>query len=154
MSILTDRLPDTVVIAGKECPIQTDFRIWLRFTGLAEDGRLSTPDKITQIIRLVYGYLPPKLDGALSALMEFYSADSGKKRNAQGGTAGQKRIFDYEADAEYIYAAFLQQYGIDLCTAALHWFQFKALFSALEESTLFVKIMGRLMFRPSGASAF
>lgn len=40
-----------------------------------------------------------------------------------------------------IYAGFFQQYGLDLLTADLHWWQFKALLSGLSENTAFMQIM-------------
>ena len=49
--------------------------------------------------------------------------------------------FDYRCDAPYIVAAFQQAYGIDLTTAKLHWFRFRALFAALPEDTLMAKII-------------
>lgn len=143
MSILTEALPETVTIAGKSCPIHTDFRVWIRFAQLAEDNSLSIPSRLVQIIKLIYGYLPPKLDEAVAALLQFYSVGSDAKSRAGASKSGQqKRIFDYEADACYIYAAFLAQYNIDLCTTSLHWWKFKALFSALDENMQFVKILG------------
>ena len=54
-----------------------------------------------------------------------------------------KRLYDYEYDSNYIYAAFLAQYGIDLIDIEyLHWFKFKALFTSLSEECEFMKIVG------------
>ena len=54
-----------------------------------------------------------------------------------------KQIYSYEFDDEYIYSAFMSQYGIDLNnTKYLHWWKFKALMNSLNDNTLFVKIMG------------
>lgn len=140
MSLLTEQLPDSVCIDGKDCPIRTDFRVWLRFAQLAEDNKINMQDKLVRLFQLVYGYLPPKLDGAIEAALRFYGG--AVKGEAARQEEQQKRIFDFEADAEYIYAAFLTQYRLDLCTAPLHWWQFKALLSALDDSTQFMKIIG------------
>lgn len=51
-------------------------------------------------------------------------------------------VVDYEEDGEYIYASFLQAYGIDLTECDLHWHKFLALFRSLPEDTMIVKIMG------------
>ncbi len=141
MSILTETPPGTVEIGGQSCPIRTDFKVWIQFAKLAEENDMGTPDRLVQIIKLVYGYLPPRLDEAVSALLWFYGAGH-KPKPGTTKTDAQERIFDYEADAEYIYAAFLTQYNIDLSTASLHWWKFKALMSALDESTQFMKILG------------
>ena len=46
-------------------------------------------------------------------------------------------VIDYEGDADYIYAAFLQQYGIDLMDVKnLHWHKFKALMRGLRKTKL------------------
>ena len=50
-------------------------------------------------------------------------------------------LVDWDLDADIIYAAFMQAYGIDLIEADMHWHKFLALFSALPEETLMVKIM-------------
>ena len=41
-----------------------------------------------------------------------------------------------------IYSAFYQQYHIDLAAAKMHWWQFKVLFSGLNEDTQFIKVIG------------
>ena len=51
-------------------------------------------------------------------------------------------VYSFEHDAQYIYAAFMEQYGIDLTEEDMHWWKFRALFRSLNESTKFVKIMG------------
>ena len=49
---------------------------------------------------------------------------------------------DYEIDADYIYSAFLGQYGIDLIDIEeLHWHKFLALLKGLRESEMITKIM-------------
>lgn len=53
------------------------------------------------------------------------------------------RSFDFELDAEYIYASFLQDYGMDLVKeqGRLHWKQFVALFQGLTSKTKIKEIM-------------
>ena len=46
-------------------------------------------------------------------------------------------------DDDYIYAAFMDQYNIDLQDIEyLHWWKFKAMFKSLKEDNEIVKIMG------------
>ena len=50
--------------------------------------------------------------------------------------------FDFEVDAKYIFAAFMQAYGIDLIEVQgkLHWTKFVALLNALPSDTVFRQI--------------
>ena len=52
------------------------------------------------------------------------------------------KVFDYDQDDGYIFAAFLEQYGVDLEQVQdLHWWKFKAMFDALRPDCLFSKIV-------------
>lgn len=55
----------------------------------------------------------------------------------------QKKSFDFWLDGEYIYASFMQEYGIDLIEqqGKLHWKKFIALFQGLSENTKIREIM-------------
>ena len=142
MNVLTDRLPDTITVSGAEYPICTDFRTWIRFELMAMDGELRTERKITEILKLIFlpGKLPPSFIETMDAIRRFYAGGSGD-RPTQGGAKPAEAIYSFEYDADYIYSAFLAQYGIDLQTASLHWWQFKALFKSLGEENMIVKIM-------------
>ena len=52
-------------------------------------------------------------------------------------------FFSFTQDAPYIYAAFRQQYGIDLLAerGKMHWWAFNALLRGLTDATQFVKIL-------------
>ena len=88
--------------------------------------------------------VPPFLQGeALEQIFWFYVAGKDRKTPEMEDEEGPaERIFSYEEDGDYIYAAFLEQYGIDLTKIDLHWWQFMALFKSLNPETLFLKIMG------------
>jgi len=51
--------------------------------------------------------------------------------------------YDLKYDAEYIYASFMQAYGIDLIEqqGKLHWYKFKALLNGLPEGTKFMSVL-------------
>lgn len=81
---------------------------------------------------------------AYQHLIEFYIAgEQAAEPTSNDAASGPDKgpTFDYRCDAPYIVAAFQQAYGIDLTTAKLHWFRFRALFAALPEDTLMAKIM-------------
>lgn len=89
-------------------------------------------------------FSPSDLQEKYSWLIEFYRAGE-QAAEPTANTAASRPdtgpAFDYRCDAPYIVAAFQQAYGIDLTTAKLHWFRFRALFAALPEDTLMAKIM-------------
>ncbi len=138
MNILTESLPGSLKVGNKEYEIETDFRVWMRFVQdvfTAKDGYRTIAESMCRI----FEEIPPNLIETLSAMMDFYTlckkGDSGKTgpRNQQ--------ILDFDIDSGLIYAAFLQQYGIDLTKVDMHWWIFKTLIDNLSEDTQFVKIM-------------
>ena len=142
MSLWLAPAPLEVNIGDRRYPIQTDFRISIR----AEQLILSDtpePDRTLQLLHLYYGRVPADIETACEQMLWFYTCGSAVKAcRKSGGTAGGGRVMDYEADAGYIYAAFMQQYHIDLATAHLHWWHFRALLDGLSEDTTFMRIVG------------
>ncbi len=136
MNILIDTLPETVDVCGQKCAIRTDFRTWIKFTLLAFENT-TMAQKGLEIIRLVFVDLPPNLIEALKAVMKFYNPKFGEKSTASSGK--QEKMYDFAYDAEAIYAAFMQQYNINLKEAQMHWYEFKALLDNLTEETRFIK---------------
>lgn len=55
----------------------------------------------------------------------------------------QKKTFDFSLDSDYIYASFMETYGIDLVEyqGRLHWKKFMALFQGLPEKTKIKEVM-------------
>lgn len=139
MNILTDTLPNELTVCGEICPIRSDFRTWIKFTQIMIISKNTDVSAVAEAFKLVFYKLPPRFDEAIAAMMEFYSPK--KAESKAGGESSRKRIYDYDYDAELIYAAFMQQYRLDLTSAALHWWQFKALLDGLGEETQFVKVM-------------
>ena len=102
-------------------------------------------EKIAKSISLIFGgTLPPNLREALVGMMNFFAlrdaADDPTENPTGHGTSG-KRDYDFAQDAGLIYAAFRQQYGINLLSEKLHWWEFRALLAGLDETTQFVKVV-------------
>lgn len=145
MNLLTSPLPETVTIGGVECPIYTDFRVSVKFELLMQDSGLGEREKALRALGLYYPQMPGDIQEACGKLIWFYKCgreDAAPDAGGEGGT-GSRRIYDFDYDSAYIYAAFLGQYGIDLLDIKyLHWWKFRALFWGLGEDCEFVKIMG------------
>ena len=128
MNILLDLLPETVEIGDVEYPINTDFRISILFELMMQDSSLSDKEKMREAIRLYYPEIPHDLEEAVEKLIWFYRC--GKVEKAKKNAASQeeeedtqeRRVYSFEYDDRYIYAAFLSDYGIYLQDAEdLHW---------------------------------
>lgn len=157
MNFLIDGLPDCVTIGGKSVPIVTDFRTGIRFERLILSERMSDEEKLNECLRLYFPQTlinPQDVPDTIDQVLWFYRCGKDKDYEPSGGSGSSEKAFDYDYDAGHIYAAFMQTYSIDLTSCEMHWWQFKALFDALPESTMFIKIVGyRTAEVPEKASA-
>lgn len=163
MNIIVDGLPYTVEVGGMEYQINTGFRTSILFEMMMLDDGLSDTEKVIKAVQLYYPETPGAdlLPEAVDKVIWFYSCgdppkektkirrDDDEDEDETGDLLGSrnrgKMVYSFEYDAPYIYAAFLEQYGIDLVETDdcdLHWWKFKALFQSLNEKTQFMKIMG------------
>ena len=142
-NLLIDDLPISITVGGAEYPVNTDFRTAIRFAVMLQDRRIDETSKYFVAIRLFLGDVDiPDCAGAIREILDFYR---GGKRGGKGNKGGgrSERVYDFEEDAGLIYAAYLEQYGIDLCeTKYMHWWKFRALFDGLSDKTQLVKVIG------------
>lgn len=138
MNVLTDDFPRELVIKGESYKIKYDFRTWIKFSQIMY-GCLPVGDKIVKVLRLVFDECPSSLDEAITSMRDFYNPP--KKQTKEEKKSKGKRVYDFEYDAELIYAAFFQQYGIDLSESDMHWHKFKLLFDNLTDITKFIKVV-------------
>lgn len=142
MNLLIDRMPVWVNIGGKRYEIRTDFRISILFELLIQDDRLSEEEQTARALDLYYYEWPEDLTSAVKSIMWFYRCGHDEYKKTRSGKQGAKRIYSFEHDAGYIYAAFMTQYRIDLQEIEyLHWWKFRAMFQSLSRQTEFVRIM-------------
>lgn len=146
MNLLIDGLPDSIEIGGQTVPIETGFRTGLLFEQMILDQSVGDLEKIETMLQL---YLPGVGLNTEAAIVEaverinwFYRCGADPDETTGSGGADEDQPFNYDIDADYIYAAFRQAYNIDLAENELHWWQFRALFKALPETTQFMKIIG------------
>lgn len=147
MMYAAENFPKSFVAAdGSEYPIHTDFREWVRFESLLHDGDVPENLKLFMAVRLIFGdNVPEDIIAAKDFLVWFYmgGCQPSPKGNDDGETPLEsRRVYDLEYDAEYIFAAFLELYGIDLSeTPYMHWWKFRALFKGLHDCKM-TEIMG------------
>lgn len=143
MSILTENFPESVIVDGVERPIHWDFRTVLKCDKFLSPGELSA-EELEKILNLFYKEKDVYTQEHINKMFWFFSCGrEEKKKRFPRKEAGinNKQSFDFEKDADLIYAGFIQQYGIDLQQENMHWWKFMILLENLGESTKFSKIM-------------
>ena len=150
-NVILDELPETVEINGREYPIITDFKSWLEFTRILSRRDVDEFDVI-EALETVFDEIPNEEPAEMiRVLIGFLRAERPKDRKPDEPVLmrdiaeeqpAEPQIVDYDHDAAYIYAAFVQEYGINLITDKLHWFEFMALFSGLSKHCRITEIMG------------
>lgn len=136
-------LPEAIEVEGSLYYIQTSFKYWIRFLELLEN-------KDTQPSDFDFMYKsqkPSNKENGVIALLQFCNPPQILPR-VQRGEATEK-VIDYTVDADYIYAAFLERYGIDLVASDLHWYKFQALFRGLHDTKI-NEIIGYRLYENTG----
>ena len=147
MNLLIDRLPSEVTVGGVEFKIRSDFRTSILFEQLMFDSTIEDNEKIALALELYYSdeisrINNANIDEAIEKMLWFFTGGKEKEGSTKKTSSNIKRVYDYEYDDDYIYSAFMTQYGIDLNRIKyLHWWKFRALFNCLKEDNEIVKIM-------------
>ena len=123
-------LPESVEVNGAYYPVQTDYRYGIIFFRMAQKEKSCAADYSFFFLE----GMPDNTDAAVAALGAFYFPQEPLPRS--NGQEGGEPVLDYELDADFIYAAFLEQYGIDLVDTRLHWHKFHALIKGLNGTKL------------------
>lgn len=150
----TSPLPDAVSVNGRDFLIKTDYRVWLRFDRILEEKGLEKMTYADLLTVLDDDEVPyqDELEGLLTQILKFYSNQNPCPKN-HGGSGS--KVLDYEIDSDYIYSAFLEQYGIDLVDIPhLHWHKFLALLRGLSDDTMLGKIMSYRGYKNNGNKSY
>lgn len=156
---LNDPLDDRVTIDGEEHPIYMAFDNVMSALEAFDDQELSEADRLY----IFLGIMLHDYDQELISTLDFETqVDVGKQIidqinsepienqpvDLEGNPMPQpkrdgEQLVSFLFDAKYIYAAFMQAYGIDLIEqqGSLHWSKFSALLNALPDNTLMRQII-------------
>lgn len=139
-----DKPPEQVEVDGKLYKINSDFRTSIQFEILMQKKELTEKQKefanelclldkemdretaellakYKDGLELYYPEIPNDINEAINAMLWFYECGKeniDKKKSKKSGSG--KKIYNYNYDADYIYAAFFEQYHIDLAEQELH----------------------------------
>jgi hypothetical protein len=149
MNLLTKELPQTVAVDGVDYPVDTDFRLMIEFEiiingpgTMEEKGEMTTP----LVDRFFCGNTDFDVNLAIERFMWFYRCDDQPQKTNENNDEKDKAprpVYSFDIDAPLIYAAFLDQYSIDLVRIDyLHWWAFRSLLSALRDDHEFKKVVG------------
>lgn len=140
MNILTDKLPESVELFGSPVPVRADHRSCIRaIIALLDDDTLDNDEAVCVAFREFYvreEFWMRFPEEALAAETEFLRGAPAPLLPGQkaGGGTTNERAYSFLYDQAAMYAAFWQQYRIDLARDTLHWWQFKALLDHLHDN--------------------
>lgn len=146
MGLITDVWDTTVMYKGRWYRTRAAYDIVLATQKLYKDEELSDYDKTTQALKMLLcrPFLVKMMVPAyrIGLLEEIFNQQIRTEPHKQA-PAAQTRTVDFELDGDFIYAAFMQDYGIDLIEqqGKLHWKKFLALFKGLSDDTRIKQIM-------------
>lgn len=127
--------PEYAEVNGKRYKINTDFRVAIECSRVAEDETVGDYERGLAIIYLLYGdeglkdqeNQPKLLEIAQSYLLcgEEYKKEQNEKPD-----------MDFVQDYSYITTSFMSDYHIDLDNCEMHWWKFMDLMNGLSNSEL------------------
>lgn len=149
-------LPESVIVNGQNYSINWDFRAGIQFEGIMNSD-LGDNEKLCRLLQLYYPRIPANLHEAVERMLWFYRCGEEErkeeKKERYQRRSSKEPAYSFSQDSAYIYAAFKEQYGIDLTIVeSLHWWKFMALFESLGEDTKISRIMYYRKASTSGMS--
>ena len=165
---LSRKLTDKLVIDDKEFPLNLSFDNVLRLFEMWRDEDVPEFVKPHFGIRILTGetledFTVEEMSEIFNEVfeehislsevednhVEYDLAGNPMKTTASNGKQEQAP-YDIRFDGDYIYASFLQAYGIDLfdVQGKLHWKKFNALLSGLPEGTKFMEVIKIRKWKP------
>nr|DAD89701.1 MAG TPA: hypothetical protein [Siphoviridae sp. ctWDo30] len=151
INLLIDRLPDSLNVNGVEYPINTDFRAGIYYELLMQE---EDEKAVVEGLKVYYGErIPEDLGAAIEQINWFRNCGRPEKKLTGAGAGNGKQAFSFSCDSDYVYAAFMAQYRIDLTEVEyMHWWKFMALFESLDKESRLMEIMGYRVAKLEGLS--
>lgn len=165
---LSRKLTDTLVIDDEEFPLNLSFDNVLRLFEMWRDEDVPEFVKPHFGIRILTGetleeFTVEEMSEVFNEVFEEhislstvednhveYDLAGNPMKTTASNSKQEQAPYDIRYDGDYIYASFLQAYGIDLfdVQGELHWKKFNALLSGLPEGTKFMEVIKIRKWKP------
>lgn len=143
-TITFDTLPENVTVDGIVYPVNYGYRAMMAVE-IEMFSEKNDEQKLLNALNLFYFQnIPPNADEAIKNLLWFHRCGEDVKKGTGSGRAKTVRGYCFKQDAPLIYAAFRQQYQVDLrktTNKELHWWEFSAMFGALDDNVKMSKVI-------------
>lgn len=143
-AVTFDTLPETASINGVVYPVNFGYRAMMKIE-IEMFGENNDEQKLLNALNIFYlQNIPSDQKAAVDYMLWFHRCGRDEEKKSGSGRTKVKRGYCFLKDAPLIYAAFRQQYGIDLrrtLNKELHWWEFSAMFDCLDENTTMAKVM-------------
>lgn len=146
MGILSEPFRTTVTYRGRIYQTRPAFNVVLAVQRLYRAESLTDDEKCLLALRNLttlsrFTLASRSLPWCYGLMDEIYRSQISLPERSTG--TKRERVLDFELDGEYIYASFLQDYGMDLIReqGRLHWKKFIWLFQGLSEGTKIKEVM-------------
>lgn len=135
-NIIINECPEIVEISGLSFKINSDFKNILKILDILEKTEDKNVAGKLALRKFYNNNIPDDIETAVEAFVEFISNKSDSVEiDDEEERPEEEKIFDMLFDSNYIYAAFIQNYGMDLNQINLHWWKFKTLVEGLPSNT-------------------
>lgn len=147
---LTERFEDLLTLNDKPFKLNLSFDNVLRIYELRDDPEISNENKIDFMFQMLIGEdieitLSQKIETVEYIFSEFISQENVQEQTGEDDEQNdpEPKKYDLNKDADYIYASFFMDYGLDLIEqqGKLHWRKFVALLNGLSEKTPFMQVI-------------
>lgn len=165
---LSRKLKDELELGDVVYPLNLAFNNVLKLFEMFRDEEVPEFVKPHLALRILTGEKFPNLSveqavGIMERIFEEHiQLESAKEVSVEYDLAGnvmvssrvsqetEPPVYDIRYDGDYIYASFMQAYGIDLfeVQGRLHWKAFNALLAGLPEGTKFVEVVKIRKYQP------
>ncbi|NIK12876.1 Gp15 family bacteriophage protein [Alkalibacillus almallahensis] len=150
---LTERFQDVLWIDANEYQLDLSFDNILRIHELKDDLEIDDKTRIELMFQMLVGSdldltLEQKVETIEYIFSEFVTKEKVQEKadtedSSEETEQNKPKSYDLNKDADYIFASFFMDYGIDLIEkqGALHWRKFIALLNGLSEKTPFMQVI-------------
>lgn len=137
---LYERLPEGVTVDGHFYRCNFDFRNVIKMMAVLDRNDLLDGAREYNALKCVMKH-PRNISKVLAAVKEtLFQKPKNEKQNNQGQPV-QKKLTDFDQDAELIRAAFKQAYNIDLYRDKVHWLEFRELLNSIPEGSRYADVI-------------